>query len=120
MTSGQLGISRTRAGAEREARITLAARIYITVVVVAAIAAVLRTPRFGPTLPALLTKSGLSLKLTSMNSSCGLDVLKNCKAASLDFSILSDIDPLESKTRPTEIGASSVEKAAICWGTLSS
>jgi len=50
MTSGQLGISRTMAGAEREVRVSLAARIYIGVVVVAALAAVWRAPVFGPAL----------------------------------------------------------------------
>ena len=44
MTSGQLGPRRTMAGAEREVRISLAARVYIGVVVVAALVAVLRTP----------------------------------------------------------------------------
>src|SRR5215475_10920815 len=59
MTSGQLGISRTVTGAERENRITLSAKIYIGVVVLAAAAAAARTPLFGPTLPALATKGGI-------------------------------------------------------------
>jgi HD domain len=44
MTSGQRGSSRTAAGAEREVRISLAARIYIGVVLVAALAALLLKP----------------------------------------------------------------------------
>src|SRR5215469_12322951 len=57
MTSGQLGISRSAAGAEREVRISPAARIYIGLVALAALAALLQTPVFGPTLPA---KAGLA------------------------------------------------------------
>jgi HD domain len=52
MTSGQLGISRTAAGAEREAQVGPAARVYIAVVSLAAFASVLGTPVLGPTLPA--------------------------------------------------------------------
>src|SRR5215471_10970694 len=49
MTSGQLGISRTATGAEREVRISMAARIYIGVVVLAAVAAMSQTTVFVST-----------------------------------------------------------------------
>ena len=46
MTSGQLGISRTLAGAEPAGRISLGARVFIGIAVVGAVAAVLQTPIF--------------------------------------------------------------------------
>jgi hypothetical protein len=52
MTSGQLGSGRSPAGAESEARISLAARIYIGVVVLAAVGAVVRTLVVRPSLAA--------------------------------------------------------------------
>lgn len=48
MTSGELGISPVAAGVEREGRITQATRLYIGIVVLAAITAVVLTRRFGP------------------------------------------------------------------------
>jgi HD domain len=49
MTSGQLGSGRPPAGAGSEARISLAARIYIGIVVAAAVGAVVRTLLVRPT-----------------------------------------------------------------------
>src|SRR5438034_3589324 len=49
-----------------------------------------------------LVSSARSLKLTRKNSSCGLAVLKNCKAASRALPTLLDILPLKSKTRSEE------------------
>src|SRR6266702_3612774 len=66
------------------------------------------------------TRLNRSLKLISRNSCWGFDVLTNCETASLDFWILSDIEPLESKIKPTEMGVSSVENETICCSTLSS
>src|SRR6266700_8418415 len=66
------------------------------------------------------TRLNRSLKLISRNSSWGFDVLKNCETASLDFWILSDIDQLESKIRPTEMGVSSVENETISCSTYPS
>src|SRR5215469_943399 len=57
MTSGE-------AGTEREVRISLAARIYIGVVLVAAVAAVVGTPLLGPTLPAMTVRGIGSLPAT--------------------------------------------------------
>jgi hypothetical protein len=51
MTSGQLGANRPLVGTEREVRISLAAKVYIGLVVVATALAVLRTPVWGPTIP---------------------------------------------------------------------
>jgi HD domain len=50
MTSGQFGVGRPSAGAQREARISPAARFYIGAVVLAAVVLVARTPRppIGP------------------------------------------------------------------------
>ena len=62
--------------------------------------------------------SARSLKLTRKNSSCGLAVLKNCKAASLALPILLTMLPLRSKMTPTEMGTSSEEKNSISSSTL--
>ena len=57
-----------------------------------------------------LVSSARSLKLTRRNSSCGLAVLKNCRAASLDFPTLLAMLPLRSKMTPMDMGTSSDEK----------
>src|SRR5580658_7513129 len=54
------------------------------------------------------------------NSSCGLEVLKNAAAASVDFLILFRMLPLMSNSNPMDSGASSKENLVMGCSTPSS
>src|ERR1022692_3110498 len=68
----------------------------------------------------LITRSARSLNSTRKNSSSGLAVLKNWATAWRAFSSLFPMLPLQSKTMPTDKGASSLENCEICCSVLSS